>query len=432
MADTISPGMYTSKDYDVKSLDLINSAGQTISLKNIMIELKIHQSIDAMVMFGSILIADGNDLFNSFYLNGNEYLRIRIDQPTLDIPLEKLFRIYKVGDRKNNNNAGSKYTIYFTSEEVLLSNTTLVSKAYKNRKTSEIVLDILNNFLSVNNKKISKLENTTGVHNFIIPNYRPFEAINWAVSRSYNVAPSFCYYFYENTKGFEFVSLQTLYKGKITKQLICDMKTINKEPNLPVDIARNKNSFENFSIINDFDMIASSGSGAFASKLLSVNLYSQQFKYNDYSVLSAQNQKRLLNNYSPINDPRLMTSYLANYKTYISTNDTATEKENAVDKWLMNRQLHKNLINNFRIRGVIAGDITMNVGDIINLTFPKYVAADQKGKQFDEYRSGKYLVADVSHVFKSTGIFETVVELTSDSYATQLPSGRNVFNKVAS
>jgi len=432
MAETIAPGMYTSKDFDVKSLDLINSAGQTISLKNIMVELKIQQSIDAMVMFGTILVVDGNDLFNSFYLNGNEYLRIRIDQPTLGIPLEKLFRVYKVSDRRNNNNAGSKYIIYFTSDELMISNTTLVSKAYKNRKTSEIVFDILKSFLLVSDKKISKLENTTGVHNFIVPNYRPFEAINWAVSRSYSVTPSFCYYFYENTKGFEFISLQSLYKKSVTKELICDMKGINKEPNLPVDIARNKNSFENLTIINDFDMIASSGSGAFASKLLSVNLYSQQFKYNDYSILTAQNQKRLLNNYSPINDPRLMTSYLANYKTYISTNDTATEKENAVDKWLMNRQLHKNLINNFRVRGIISGDITMNVGDIVNLTFPKYVAADAKGKQYDEFRSGKYLVADITHVFKSSGIFESVVELTSDSYASQLPSGRNVFNKVAS
>lgn len=430
MADIIENGMASSKDYEIKTLELINSGGQTISLDGIMVELIINQSIDAGVMFGSLLIVDGNDIFNNFYLCGNELLNVVIDQPSLDIPLKKKFRIYKVANRSNNNNSGSKYILYFTSNEAVLSSTTLVSKAYKNKKLSDIVADILQNFLNVDVKRINRFETTSGLHDFVIPSYRPLEAIEWAASKSYSTAPNYCYYFFESRDGFEFISQQTLFKQQVVKELSYDIKNTNDSPNQSSDVIKNKNSLEKLRVLEDFDMIRSSSNGSFASRLLSVNLFTQQFEYNDYSILTAESQKRLLNDYMPINDQRLMQSYLANFKTYISTNNIKQEKENAVERWLMNRQMHKNLLNNFRLKGVISGDITLKAGDIVKLKYPKYVAAESSGKQFDEYRSGKYMLSDITHKFTNDGKFETVIEMVSDSISARLPTGKDIISKV--
>ena len=429
MASGIQNGMFSSKDFEIKSLDLINSGGQTISLINTMVELLVHQSIDAGVMFGSLLLVDGNDLFNNFYLCGNEYLNVVIDQPSLDAPIKKTFRIYKVSNRTNNNNAGAKYILYFTSNEAILSSSTVVSKAYKNKRLSDIVVDILRNVLNVTPKKINRLEITSGQYDIVIPSYRPLEAIQWVASRSYTSSQNYCYYFFESRDGFEFVSQQTLFKQNPIKNLIYDIKNTNETPNQSSDVSKNKNSLEKMRILEDFDMIKSASNGAFASRLLSVNLMTQQFNYNDYVATLAASQNRLLNKYMPINDQKLMQSTYSNFKTYISTNSTKQEKENSVELWLMNRQMHKNLLENFRVKGVLSGDITLKAGDIVNLKFPKYVAADSSGKQFDQYRSGKYLVADITHKFNNTGVFETIVELVSDSISSPLPTGKD-FAKV--
>jgi hypothetical protein len=427
------PGVYSAKDYEIKSLDLVNSGGQTISLLSpgTMIEMQIHQSVDAAVMFGTMIIVDGQDLLGTFAVSGNEYINILIDQPSLNLPLKKVFKIIKISSRENNNNAGAKYMVHFASDEQVISSTTRVSKAYKNKRISEIVYDILTNYLNVSQTKINRIDDTSGTYNIVIPSYRPIEAIHWASSRAYNTDRNYCYYFFESRDGFEFLSQQTLYKQQTVKKLVYDIKSVNETPNQSSDVARNRNSLEKFKVINDFDTINGISAGSFSSRLLSVNLFSQQFKYNDYSLLDAENEGRLLNSYKTINDGNILNGFYSNYKTYISTNDAQTEKENAVDKWLMNRQMHKNLIDNFKIRGVISGDITLKAGDIVEFKFPKYVAADESGKQFDEYRSGKFMLTDITHIFKSgdkagNAKFETVLIMVSDSFSKRLPTAKNI------
>jgi len=74
MAD--NNGVYNSKDYKIISLELINSGGQTIDLRNIFVEMQIFQDIYSSVMNGNIMIQDGNDTFSNFYMCGNEYLNV--------------------------------------------------------------------------------------------------------------------------------------------------------------------------------------------------------------------------------------------------------------------------------------------------------------------------------------------------------------------
>ena len=68
-------GMFGSKDFKFNSLELINSGGQTLDLRKIYVELQIFQDLYSSVMYGEILINDGNDVFSNFYLLGNEYIK---------------------------------------------------------------------------------------------------------------------------------------------------------------------------------------------------------------------------------------------------------------------------------------------------------------------------------------------------------------------
>lgn len=419
MADINDNGKGTTKDYEVRKLALINSFGKKLeSLEAQLVELQITQSIDAPVMYGKALFSDAQDLIAAFVMTGNELLEIVIDEPTLNMPFEKTFRVFKIENRMHNNNSAAKYVLHFVSPELLKSNSTLVSKAYVGKRCSDMVSDILNNVLQV--KKVSRIESTSGAFDLVVPSFRPIQAIDWLATRSFNGPAAINYEFFETRDGFEFVSMQTLYKGRVTKNLVYDIKSVNENPNSSTDIARNRNSIEKLTIKKDFDMISTVAKGGFASKLLTVNLLSQEYKFYDYSI--EREEKNLLNGNKTTNDQSLTKGYSASFKTYVTTENRKAEKENSVEKWLMPGRMHKAVVDSLVINAVLPGDITLRPGNIVKLDLPKFVAADESGKQLDELRSGKYLIRSVIHIFRQNGTFDSTIELTTDSYARALPT----------
>ena len=164
-------GPISSKESSIKKLDLISSTGQSINLAEVYVQLQIYQDIFAQCMSGKLLLIDSKETFSNFFLCGNEYLHVVIDKPGLNRPFERIFRVYKVGDRKPVSNTGQSYDIYFCSDELISSNSILVSKSYKSSKIKDVILDILNKELKVEPNRIAKLEDTQGNFDFIIPGY---------------------------------------------------------------------------------------------------------------------------------------------------------------------------------------------------------------------------------------------------------------------
>ena len=59
-----------------------------------------------------------------------------------------------------------------------------------------------------------------------------------------------------------------------------------------------------------------------------------------------------------------------------------------------------------------------------------FESANPSGKKLDKMRTGKYLVAAVNHKF-SEDVFESILELVSDSFAEQVPGAKEGLNKLA-
>jgi hypothetical protein len=420
-----SNGAVSTKDYKINVLEIVSSSGQTIDVRNIFEELQIYQDIYSSVMSGQLIINDGADIFCNFALCGNDYLRVSIDKPSLGIPLEKIFRIYKVADRKPVKNSSQIYNIHFCSDEMVLSNSMRVSKSYKGYTVADIIYDVLLNVMKVDPSRIDMFEGTAGTYDFIVPYYRPFEVIQWATARAYNTQPKFCYFFYESMTGFNFKSLQSLYEQEPYKKISYDIKKVDAE------IATNKDSIDKFKILNDFDYMTSVSNGSVSSRLLAVDIFSQSYKNYDYSLDLAESGGNLLNDFKQFNEVKTVTdktnftSYESYFTTYIQINDTGSERENSIDKWMQPRALHLAALNSFRFMAVLPGDIVMRAGDVVEFDFPKMVAPDESGKQMDPYRTGKYLVTALNHKFDKTG-FESIVEFSSDSYSQAIPAATDL------
>lgn len=427
-------GITNSKNFEIKTLEVINSGGQVVDLRKIFMEIQLFQDLYSSVMSGSIVIQDGHDIFSNFYFCGNEYLRLSIDKPSLGKPIQKVFRVYKTGGRKPASDSGQIFTLYFCSEELIFSHQKRVSKAYKGQKTVDIIRDVLKNELKVDPSRIGQLENTSGVYDLVVPGMTPFEVLQWAASRSYDASKKFCYFFYEDRDGYQFKSYNTLIKQKPLKTLKYEIKTVDQDP------ANNKDSIDKFEIRGEFDVLKGLQNGGYASKLLSVDIFSQSFKYHTYSIETAESQKNLLNKFKTTNalknmDKKAITNvHDSLFLTNISINDTASEKENDRDKWLMNRAMHMTSMHNLKIKIVIPGDVFLKAGDVVKYEFPKFEGADASGKTPDEYRTGNYLVTAICHKFSGgdKGDFESIVELVSDSFSKQIPAAKDGLEKVTS
>ena len=153
MSDNL--GLVASSDYVINQLSIITSAGQTIDVQNIMLELDLYEDIFVPVMTGSVRLGDAGDIISSLSLHGNEFLLLNIDKPTLDKPIIKTFRIYKISDREFGTASLQNYTLWFCSEELLLSSQSTVGKSYKGIRIDQMVNDILMNKLKTDPAKIA-------------------------------------------------------------------------------------------------------------------------------------------------------------------------------------------------------------------------------------------------------------------------------------
>ena len=209
-----SPGVYYPQDYSLKTLNFLTANGNRIELKRLMLELSYYEDIYSFSVSGYITLIDAQGFIEMLQLTGNEYIEINFGKVKGGKnETDQLYRVYKIGNRLPAGNQNSEtYTLYFCSEELLLSEQIKISKSYKGKKVSEIVKDVLTDKLKIKNNKINSLEETTGVYDFIIPRLKPFETISWlsTYARPKN-SPGADMVFFETKDGYNFKSLQTMF-----------------------------------------------------------------------------------------------------------------------------------------------------------------------------------------------------------------------------
>lgn len=425
-------------EYVIGTIGIVNSFGRTKEIISLVGALNIYQDIYSGVVSGNAVILDNIDIIYELEMCGNEFIGIEYYhklQP--DIKFVKVFRIYKISDRTQLGNSGQSYILHFCSDFQLVSDTINLSKAYVGMKNSEIVEDILKEYLKIPADRY-KVEQTDDAFDHIISNMRPIQAINWLASKSYSKGnQSYCYFFYESinlledsiTSMFNFKSLKSMYDDDsgVTLDIASSKLTL-----LPLDQQLTISKFE---VMDEFDILRSTSIGAFASKMTGIDIFNQ--KTNVYETSLEGEENNLLNKNLPINklkernDLSLLESYDALNLFYHEVKDNPTAKDNNVEL-ILNRARSLAILNNFRIKVVVPGNLFLNIGTTIHVRFPAFTAinASDGKKIYNKYRGsdeveGKFLITSIRHTYKGE-LFETVLELCSDSLASKLPEAADI------
>ncbi len=432
---TENPGVFYTQDFSIDKLNFLTSSGQSFDLRKLLVELCYYEDIYSFSVSGYLTVQDGQGFIQSLQLTGNQFLELNFGKiKGAPNNIKQTFRVYKIENRTPSGNMNTEsYRLYFCSEELVLSEQTKISKSVVGTEISTVIRNILvnsNNGLFVKPEKISVIEKTTGVYDFIIPRLKPFEAISWlsnyarpsAFNQKDKVADML---FFQNKDGFNFRSLQSMFKQPIYGTYKYQLKNLGDNEQT---FKEKMNTILNYEFVKTYDMLNEINQGTFANKLISIDTIARTANTTTYNYVnreSAQlnksaasnemtNRLGLTQSTSPDASFKVFTGNAMQSKAaYIKQVPNAVAKNVAVETYVPNRTAQISLANYTVMKMTIPGDPGISVGRTINVNLLT-LKPSATSKGLNEFYSGKYLVTAVRHIIQPT-VYQTVVEIAKDS-----------------
>lgn len=437
-------GLSFPDEYYLESLILVTPV-QNISLVGLLTEVSYYEDILKGITTGVALITDSLGVIDRLSMCGNEYLIFKFkktQQADDAFSILKYFRVYRVGERMLNNNTGVEtYGLHFCSEELFLSEQMKISKSYAGEEISKIIQDILVNQMKVPEEKVI-IQKTKNVYDFIIPNKKPFEAINWLCNYAQsNTEPGADFVFFENKDGFNFLSLQKMYSFKPYGRYQYIARNAGKVADVTEELGRSIVGIKSYSFLDTYDTLYGINMGAFSNKLLSIDPLSRRYRYTEFKYENAFKNYKHLNKYQIINESKnrlgknSSNSTDSVFKVSFSNKDhkkMSYVNENAqrigsvannvdVETYIPNRTAQITLSQYSRIRLTLSGDPNLTIGQTIEVSLPSLKSTEANDKTgVDSYHSCKYLITAVRHIIDTNMRYETVVEIATESLGSKL------------
>ena len=295
------------------------------------IELCIFEDLFSNVLKGTLVFVDTQGLVETLPIIGDETLILSYSTPSgegtktstdsvtnresrtqAEETYKQRFKVYDIQEVRAQERANF-YKLFFISEEYIFSSKMKVSKGYKGRRYSEMVQDVMNKV----NEKISKplhkkiyLEQTETLQNVIVPNWSPFQAINFFASRaiSGDISPAditdpnnadektlpigALYFFYEKLgSGFYFESVESMI---LKQKQINEIPFYQYTPKLSEGRSSNLGlgffGVENFEIKSSFKSIENLRRGKFGSKLIAYDPVRMKYEVIKYDYYKQKNE----------------------------------------------------------------------------------------------------------------------------------------------
>jgi hypothetical protein len=419
-----------------------------ISILPQFVELSIYQSIFEPVMKAELLVNDNIGLFVNYPFTGEEILNIEYQQ-NAGLSITELetgnfqFIIKGVRDIALDDRArGMMYIVDLVSVEFLQNVRKLVSHAF-NDLVEDMAEKVYNEYiLEDTQKKFIKTktfikEESLKIRNMVIPNLRPFQAIQWlakqAVAKDYE--KHFLYLFYENNEGFNFVTIQKLIEDawKQRKE-IKDKKykyVSDVETALGDKIANQDDILYYISnIINNkrFSSIEKIAGGYYQNELFEISLL--QKSYNSQPTeLEKETGENHLEKY-PLNTDSYI-DYVKNEKNekeysnrirYIINNFEDLSDENKTQPQFRykfgNATKYMYALNQMDYTITVPANMKLKAGQIIYCDIPEMHGFNDVRP--DKYVSGFFIITEVKQVMSAGNRVATSLRINKDGYLEKL------------
>ena len=434
-------GIQHPGDFVLDGILIVGSSGLRVEIGNLLQEINIYQSLDSPYMSGSLILKDATGISEVLPFLGQERLIFSLKTPgrkKIDFN-EYHAVIYNVGKRVHAADRSQTILLNFTTLENYKNIRTKISKSFKG-EISTIVQEIITSENYLGSKKSYNIDITQGIRKFVIPNLRPFHAINVmkheAISKEER-APH--YLFYENPDGFHFRSLDSLL-GKTQSMTVAEKGTYISEPpppgNIKTDPNLQINTILHWDVHDNSNSFVNVKTGMFASTLYTHDIFNKNIQKFEFDYVKSYQGRNTTNQNKRSHGPlvaltktgdKTITEYPESrifvHPTGSDNLHTEGTDNNAV-KWLQESRSRKVEKQFFTLKIETYGNTNLMVGDIINVIIPanKQMGGAEAKDSIDRVLSGRYLVTEQHHlVIPSSQMHSMTMTIMKDSFENAPP-----------
>lgn len=394
----MSQKLYEVGDVNVKRLviESSKSIGASIVPLDQMVSLDIWEDMTKPTMYATLTLLDTLGLLEKFPIVGEETVSIEIQTPGLSQPTKFKFRCFEVSNvQRLENGKGMSYTMRCVSEEHLRNSGTMVRESMDDI-ISNMVPYILQKHLQTTKQII--VDPTKGIQTIIFPRLAPLQAIDMvrqrAVSKDF---VSSAYVFYENQAGFNFKTVEGLYKDGVGS---VGSRVFNMQQNVMESKETMGQSFRTIlshQIIHRSDAVRKLAQGVFKSVTRVFDVSNKSFQSIEFeldktfSSFETAAKKKLPNTSDWIND---FTGGVQ--RQFFGVKDSS-RPDNFINNVIGVRNSFVELLNDDITRVLIHGDTALKVGDVIRLNLPQVDGLTSRKKE-DPLLAANYLVIRLRHM----------------------------------
>jgi len=436
-----------SGDVDIEQITLIGGDGSIHNIQEMFLEVNIYQSIfkkyiecdiivsDAMNIGSQIKGSPDDDVPDGF--RGIENILISYRErtdPSQDavIPFKKhLFGVYEVASRRRDGEGVEGYILSGISVEAYRTLPQKISKSYGRGRgnkiskmmeslMSEYVLntELQNEYQSIGLNKTITIDETSGVHKYIIPNYSVDKTIDFFCKKADSDDHYPYYIFYEDSNGFNFRNIPNLISDGAIDWTYTYYPSNFKVEGQDVE-GSDQYKILNFKLLKENNFLENVKGGMFKSRSIGIDV---QRKNKIERVFNYNNQHDKFTTfeggYYPIEvegDAILnvsLTKFGQDSDPFFNGDNMVIPKK---DISIKNRKqsYNKQIFNNI-MQVTIAGDSTKNVGQLIDLQFYINSGIEDAKYEVDKSISGEYLITKVRQTMNDEKL-TTVLECCKDS-----------------
>jgi hypothetical protein len=307
----------------------------------------------------------------------------------------------------------------FISAEALVDTNKKISKVFSGKISDIVRTFVVDKIDGLESKKKFNVENTRNTIKYVSPYWGPIQNLTFLSDNSIseNQSPSFL--FYENRDGFNFKSLESLYKTKSFQQFVMDKYSRDSFPQggNSLNILEDYKRVGEIDFIESYDYMDRLSGGMYTSKLISYDSTKKTYTVKNFDIKKKFKNQIHLNPNPLFSDKAVGRSNAKHilfpraFETFTSFGDTTNARI------LQERISFLKMAEAQKVNISVPGRCVYTVGQIADLTLYKkqpMKKSDRHEDLIDDVNSGRYLVAAINHQISVDG-HTCYIEFIKDS-----------------
>jgi len=388
---------------------MITGQNGSLDATQSLLEARVYESIATPNYVMELEIFDDNGAVSTLNLSGGETVDFSFCAP--GGPIASYSGVIDKIEVKNitGTQKGKEYIFTCPGKETFISKGSYVQKSY-NTDIASIVRDLHTNFL----QSISPLitEATFGIQKIIIPNLKPFEAIDMVRRRAtsaQNQSSTFLYF--QNYEGHNFKTIEGMMQGS-------SVKTLTSYDGIDHSIFNNTlNNIIDYEIPQIIVANQRVDLGSMTQRVATFDIRSRQYIYQDQTIDGSGGKT---SNPGRWNSTNFIQQFAQKFNFFSMIPwDSFWSATNIPQTTPLQMAYMSNLLQNY-VNVLVNGDPTVKVGDIVTLDLPM-TSSLTGALQNDPQISGNYLVSRLVRSIKPRGEtprYTETLEAISGSPAT--------------